>query len=163
MDPFVPPPLVHWEAEYVFVGMGSGRHSLLCMMARTRWFAVPPHSSVRHQWPRGFGFGLPSQAPFGSRPIEPALPHHRGRPSRLKPRAPPPAAPLRRSRLKKDHLLLLRPNFVVNALLVSTLLCPGRRVWGGGLSNSSGTPCSAVLRIKLLLYNLKLFCSSVRL
>ena len=37
------------------------------------------------------------------------------------------------ARRRIHNLLLLHPNFVVVALLLSTLLSLGRRVWGGGV------------------------------
>ena len=46
------------------------------------------------------------------------------------------------------HIFLLHFSFVVEALLVSTLLSPSRRVWGGGC-NGYEIPCLNVLVIEL--------------
>ena len=117
------------------VGMGSGPHSLLCMMACTRWFSVLPLSSALPSMTVRIPFGSPASHPFW-------LPD----PSSLL-YLDVVAALLISSlkfrlllllveavaRRRIHNLLLLHPNFVVVALLLSTLLSPGRRVWGGGV------------------------------
>ena len=98
---------------------------------------------------------------LASGPVEPALHRHHGHPPHPKPRATPPAAPHRRGRPKNDPPPSPPASKLRRGRSAGLNPAVPRPQSLGGSCDSSETPCITVLRIALLLYMIKLMCSSV--